>query len=230
MLRHRKIETDPLPGKRGWHGFDQCIHFHVQFHFDQIRIDILVLELWAFGKLFQAIQICASSKNFHWNPTCLIGRPSNRSSISHSTQRPRRCLCENQIGRRMEEGIEAMAWISRQRLRAILHLRCPRCLTGPTFRSLITMYEHCPNCGLLYEREQGFFVGALYVAYGLGIPLLLLAMLMAALAMGRRMTNSFWPAFVLFLPLTPWIFRYSRVIWLHLIQHLDPLKRDSTEL
>ena len=40
------------------------------------------------------------------------------------------------------------------------------------------MYENCPVCGLKFEREQGYFVGALYVSYGLSIlPVLALVLI-----------------------------------------------------
>jgi hypothetical protein len=31
------------------------------------------------------------------------------------------------------------------------------------------MYERCPACGLKFEREDGYFLGAMYIGYGLGI-------------------------------------------------------------
>ena len=92
------------------------------------------------------------------------------------------------------------------------------------------MYTHCPNCGLLFNREQGFFLGALYIAYGLGIPILLACMLAVSLLFHRPFFDSFWEALVPFVPITLWIFRYSRVIWMHIVQHLDPLPDKATRL
>ena len=117
-----------------------------------------------------------------------------------------------------------MRWITPDRLQAIRQLRCPRCLQGPTFRGWITMHETCSHCGLLYNREQGFFLGALYLSYGMGIPILLVSMGLTAFALKRNFSDSFWHALILFVPVTPWIFRYSRVIWMHIVQHLDPLR------
>ncbi|MFO0910038.1 MAG: DUF983 domain-containing protein [Isosphaeraceae bacterium] len=58
---------------------------------------------------------------------------------------------------------------------ALLQKRCPRCKDGRVFRSLFSMYEHCPACGLRYDRGQpGYFTGAMYVSYGLGIPIIAL--------------------------------------------------------
>ena len=52
-----------------------------------------------------------------------------------------------------------------QRLIAILAHRCPLCLQGPIFRSLLTMYKNCPHCGVLYEREHGYFLNSMFIGY-----------------------------------------------------------------
>lgn len=40
-------------------------------------------------------------------------------------------------------------------------LKCPRCGSGHIFRHYFTIKEDCPKCGLHFEREQGYWVGAL---------------------------------------------------------------------
>src|SRR5437773_7738769 len=55
------------------------------------------------------------------------------------------------------------------RLRAIIRQRCPVCLQGAMFRGRFEMNAMCPVCGHRYEREPGFFQGAMYVSYALGI-------------------------------------------------------------
>jgi uncharacterized protein (DUF983 family) len=115
--------------------------------------------------------------------------------------------------------------VTREQCRAIGRLRCPRCLEGAVYNGMISMHANCPVCGLLYYREQGFFLGALYIAYGLGVPLLFAAMILTSRALHRSIFDSFWHSLVLFIPITPWIFRYSRVIWMHAIQHLDPIDK-----
>ena len=58
--------------------------------------------------------------------------------------------------------------------RGIFGQLCPRCRTGDIFRSSIfrgfpKMHECCPVCGLKFEREEGYFLGAMYISYGLAI-------------------------------------------------------------
>jgi uncharacterized protein (DUF983 family) len=49
------------------------------------------------------------------------------------------------------------------RLRWGLVRRCPRCGHGGLFERWFRLKERCPACGLRFERESGFFVGALFV-------------------------------------------------------------------
>ena len=43
-------------------------------------------------------------------------------------------------------------------------LRCPRCGQGGLFRRWTEMVEYCPRCGLVFEQEEGYWVGALTIA------------------------------------------------------------------
>jgi transposase-like protein len=46
-------------------------------------------------------------------------------------------------------------------------LRCPRCGARSLFRTWFAMHERCTVCGLRFEREQGYFLGAMHKApYG----------------------------------------------------------------
>jgi uncharacterized protein (DUF983 family) len=41
--------------------------------------------------------------------------------------------------------------------------RCPRCGSGHLFKHYFTMVDDCPRCGLHFEREPGYFAGALAI-------------------------------------------------------------------
>ena len=41
--------------------------------------------------------------------------------------------------------------------------RCPRCGSGHLFRHYFTMVPDCPRCGLHFEREPGYWTGALAI-------------------------------------------------------------------
>ena len=108
------------------------------------------------------------------------------------------------------------------RLRAMVRLRCPRCLDGAVFESLWKMHPSCPSCGLQYEREPGYFTGAMYFSYGLGLavcaPLGVVLMIFA----GFSANQCILTVAVMVPLLVPLLFRYSRVLWMHCDKLLDP--------
>jgi hypothetical protein len=77
------------------------------------------------------------------------------------------------------------------------------------------MNERCPACGLRFEREEGYFLGAMYFGYFLATAFMVLAYIAGALLLP-------WPrewvaglAVLLFLPLAPLASRFARVLWIH---------------
>jgi hypothetical protein len=115
-----------------------------------------------------------------------------------------------------------------RRLRAILGQRCPRCLDGRIWRAFLSMNVACPVCGLVFEREPGYFTGAMVVSYVLAIPVL------GAIVIGLMTLGGLdaVPALVIgdvaYLALVPFIFRYSRVLWLHFDWSVDPDRGGDT--
>ena len=84
------------------------------------------------------------------------------------------------------------------------------------------MLERCPNCGLKFEREQGYFLGAMYISYGLAlITILALALLLWA-STSWSLQKIVLAAILLFLPLAPILTLFSRVLWIYLDRAIDP--------
>jgi uncharacterized protein (DUF983 family) len=101
-------------------------------------------------------------------------------------------------------------------LMALLRQRCPRCRQGRVFRASLTMNPSCPVCGLSFEREEGYFLGAMYVSYGLSVCFLGLGTLVGALVLPEwNLSLVCLLVTILYLPLVPLVFRYSRVIWIY---------------
>lgn len=99
---------------------------------------------------------------------------------------------------------------------AIIRQRCPRCRRGRIFRGAFAMNDPCPECGLIFQREEGYFLGAMYVSYLLSSALILtfyfLVRWLVPEANGFVLTGT---AMALYLPFVPAVFRYSRVIWIY---------------
>ncbi len=84
------------------------------------------------------------------------------------------------------------------------------------------MFPICPVCGLKYEREEGYFLGAMYISYGLGLVVLVAVMLPLWMFAGLALMRAVFIAFLVFLPLVPLLTVYARVLWIHFDQKLDP--------
>jgi uncharacterized protein (DUF983 family) len=111
----------------------------------------------------------------------------------------------------------------RARLRVMLAGLCPRCRGARIFRGRFAMNETCPACGLRFERESGYFTGAMYVSYILALPVMAACWaLVYFVAPGLSFGLTVAVTTLLFLPFVPAIFRYSRILWIHLDQTVDP--------
>ncbi|MCC5920502.1 MAG: DUF983 domain-containing protein [Cyclobacteriaceae bacterium] len=78
------------------------------------------------------------------------------------------------------------------------------------------MYEDCPVCDLHYEREPGFFFGAMYITYSLNVAVLVTIFIILYNFLGNPelwvYIASVLSIVILFLP---FVFRLSRAMYLH---------------
>jgi uncharacterized protein (DUF983 family) len=112
----------------------------------------------------------------------------------------------------------------------ILRQRCPRCRTGSIFRYSIfrgfpKMHDRCPACDLKFEREEGYFLGAMYISYAFAIVIIVLIAAPLWAITGWSFTRDTIWAIVLFLPLAPAITLLARVLWIYFDQAIDPERR-----
>jgi uncharacterized protein (DUF983 family) len=111
--------------------------------------------------------------------------------------------------------------MSRSRKSAIVRRKCPRCLEGDIYRGWFRPLEACPVCGLVYEREPGYFLGSFYISYGLGvivgIPLVLIVFYADLPFYWLYPLVAVWVG----IP-SPLIVTYARTLWYHFDQVVDP--------
>jgi uncharacterized protein (DUF983 family) len=112
-----------------------------------------------------------------------------------------------------------------RRLLAVVALRCPRCLSGRVWRRFVSMNTACPVCGLVFDREPGYFAGAMVVSYGLAVPILAAMVITLITLGGLDAVAALVVGNTTYLVLVPFIFRYSRVVWLHLDWLIDPAEQ-----
>jgi hypothetical protein len=87
------------------------------------------------------------------------------------------------------------------------------------------MNEQCPACGLRFNREQGYFLGAMYISYGLALVLIFAFGAILWVLAGLRLDKAAIWAVVFFLPFAPMVTFFSRVLWIYLDQTIDPETR-----
>lgn len=86
------------------------------------------------------------------------------------------------------------------------------------------MHERCPVCALKYEREQGYFLGAMGMSYILGLSVLTLVLVVLSYGVFPEWPayKALVPALAIYLPLIPFIARTSRILWIHFDRTMDP--------
>ena len=86
------------------------------------------------------------------------------------------------------------------------------------------MYTQCPDCGLTYEIEPGFFWGAMYISYALTVGIsIATALLVYILTFSGNMWLYIGLIIGVLVILSPYNFRLSRAIMLYLF---SPVKYD----
>ncbi|HKY09517.1 MAG TPA: DUF983 domain-containing protein [Candidatus Binatia bacterium] len=103
-----------------------------------------------------------------------------------------------------------------------VRLRCPRCGIGPLYRKAFRMYEDCRHCGLKFEREQGYFIGAMYINYAatiaVAVPGFFLLDAFVGLTINQQL--ALWVPFAIVFPLA--FFHHARSLWLVLDYYFNP--------
>jgi uncharacterized protein (DUF983 family) len=83
------------------------------------------------------------------------------------------------------------------------------------------MNETCPVCGIKFEREDGYFMMSVFIGYIMAT----VALLPIVIYLYVNDASTTWyllsllPALLI---LSPVIFHYARIVWLHLDEVLDP--------
>ena len=95
-------------------------------------------------------------------------------------------------------------------------LGCPRCGERTLFRRWFTMYERCAACHLKFEREQGYFLGAMYINYAMTVGIVLVGYFVLEWVTDIPLAYHLvlWGSVSILCPLL--LFRRSRGLWLAL--------------
>jgi uncharacterized protein (DUF983 family) len=87
------------------------------------------------------------------------------------------------------------------------------------------MNEACSVCGLRFLREAGYYLGAMYVSYALGVFTVLPVAIVLAIVVEWPLWAVLTIMVVQTLIMVPLFLRFSRIIWLHVDEAVDPRRR-----
>ena len=107
------------------------------------------------------------------------------------------------------------------KLNSILLIHCPQCHKGKflenapsNFSKFTKVRKQCACCGLQYSMEPSFYFGSMYVAYGIGVALMIAT---TAVSYWVSTTFSFLKTFfaicAVMAVLGPYINSLSKIIW-----------------
>lgn len=106
---------------------------------------------------------------------------------------------------------------------SVIEGRCPQCrqekmfVSKPYSSKFLEMNKSCSHCGLQYEREPGFFYGAMYVSYILSVGILLVTgTFVYFLGNDPDLWVYITSVVLVSLILYPINFRLSRILFIHL--------------
>lgn len=110
----------------------------------------------------------------------------------------------------------------KKRIWATITGRCPHCLEGTVFSGFLKMNTHCDVCGIKFEREQGYFLMGIFFGYILGFFVVAITLVVLLIFFEPTPLVYMGGASIPLILLSPVIFRYGRLIWLHVDEMLDP--------
>lgn len=105
----------------------------------------------------------------------------------------------------------------------IINERCPNCGQSHVFQpsssifQMPVMYEKCSECNYKFDREPGYFLGAMYVSYGIAIFLGILAFVV--LHFGFPTLSFNWRIAIITLVMilaAKKNYKLSRIIYIHI--------------
>jgi uncharacterized protein (DUF983 family) len=109
--------------------------------------------------------------------------------------------------------------------------RCARCGSGHLFHKWFEIDEHCPRCGLKFEREEGYWAGALAINITVTAALFIVVFAIAiALTAPDIPVGELLAILVPLMIIVPIVgYPFSKTVWMAvdraLLQHMDSDER-----
>ncbi len=109
-------------------------------------------------------------------------------------------------------------------IKSVIHEKCPECGNGEVFQSkgnaflfkTPVMNTACVQCGYKFEKEPGYFIGAMYVSYGLGVAEMAIVLVLSLL-IKIQLEYVIYLLVGLVVLMSTFNYRKARIIWMYLI-------------
>ena len=110
-----------------------------------------------------------------------------------------------------------------------LRLRCPNCGGGKLFAGWLMMHPRCSKCGFKFERGPGYWLGSIYVNYGVTALLVTLGyfVLFFTDVLPQEAVLGLLTAFLVLFGL--FFFRFARSIWIAFDVYFDPVRGEECD-
>lgn len=107
---------------------------------------------------------------------------------------------------------------------------CPKCNEGTFFKTsnpydlkdFDKINPTCEYCGESFQREPGFYIGAMYISYALSVAMVITAFVGFVIIFGFDIEYVLGVLIPLIIILMPVLFRTARIIWLNIFVNYDP--------
>ena len=115
---------------------------------------------------------------------------------------------------------------------SILRGECPSCKKSKIFNSkgnlllfrIPRMNKRCNKCNFKFEREPGFFFGAMFVSYALTAAEFITFSIISYFILGMSLSITFFGVVLLAILMSTVNFRLARVIWIYIFSKTKPTK------
>lgn len=106
----------------------------------------------------------------------------------------------------------------------VVKCKCPKCKEGNVFNDhgnillfrMPKMNERCTVCNFKFERETGFFFGAMFVSYALAVAQMIISLVLFWYFIDFSPLRVFAIIAAIIILLSTVNFRISRSIWIYL--------------
>jgi len=107
--------------------------------------------------------------------------------------------------------------------------KCPKCKSEKIFNKkgnlllfkIPKMNSKCRNCGFLFDKESGFFFGAMFVSYALIVAEAIALFIILNALLGFSFINTCIGIILLITLIATINYRFSRIIWIYLFYSED---------